>query len=62
MVAAKGAGVMQDQKHKVEGNAHLKISLSGFPKGTRTSSETDGLFQDVTIDRGPATPWASQEN
>jgi hypothetical protein len=46
---------------KIEGNAHLKVSLNGFPKGTRTSSQADGVFKDVSLDRGASMPWASQE-
>ena len=38
--------------HKVEGNAHLKVDLNGFPKGTRTDLTYGGLFTQYTLRKG----------
>jgi hypothetical protein len=57
---ANGGGI-NSQAHKVTGDASLKISLSGFPKGTKTKSEISGLFKTLTMYRGLAAPMADQE-
>jgi hypothetical protein len=49
------------QAHKVTGDASLKISLAGFPKGTKTKAEIGGLFKTLTMYRGMAAPMADQE-
>ncbi len=49
------------QAHKVTGDASLKISLAGFPKGTKTKAEIGGLFKTLTMYRGLAAPMADQE-
>lgn len=38
--------------HKVEGDAHLKVDLNGFPKGTRTDLTYGGLFTRYTLSKG----------
>jgi hypothetical protein len=47
--------------HKVTGDASLRIDLMGFPKGTKTKAEINGLFKTLTIYRGLAAPMADQE-
>src|SRR5260370_3916147 len=41
------------------GSASLAIDLDGFPGGTRTASRADGLFKQVTLNRG--RPMGSRE-
>jgi hypothetical protein len=41
------------------GSASLTIDLDGFPGGTRTASRADGLFKQVTLNRG--RPMGSRE-
>lgn len=36
----------------LSGNAKLTIDLNGFPKGTQTSHSADGIFKEVTLNRG----------
>jgi hypothetical protein len=49
------------QAHKVTGDASLRIDLHGFPKGTKTKSQINGLFKSLTMYRGLAAPMADQE-
>ena len=49
------------QAHKVTGDASLKISMHGFPKGTKTESKINGMFKTLTMYRGLAAPMADQE-
>jgi hypothetical protein len=58
---ANGGGITS-QAHKVTGDASLKISLAGFPKGTKTKAEINGLFKTLTMYRGLAAPMAGQES
>jgi hypothetical protein len=37
---------------RTEGAASLRVSLNGFPRGTRTSTEASGVFGDVETHRG----------
>jgi hypothetical protein len=46
---------------KVIGDASLKISMHGFPKGTKTESKINGMFKTLTMYRGLAAPMADQE-
>jgi len=46
---------------KVEGDASLTIDLNGFPRGTRTKFDYNGIFSGLTLNRGPAMPMANQE-
>jgi hypothetical protein len=48
---ARNAG-MAGGVHKVEGDAHLKVDLNGFPKGTKTDLTYGGLFTQYTLARG----------
>lgn len=41
-----------DASGSMSGNAHLKIDLNGFPRGTRTAHAADGIFKQVTLNRG----------
>jgi hypothetical protein len=36
----------------LNGNAHLTVDLNGFPKGTKTGVKSDGIFKQVTLNRG----------
>ncbi len=45
---ANGGGM----NHTVTGDAHLKVDLNGFPKGTRTDLTYGGLFTQYTLSRG----------
>ena len=45
----------------LNGNAKLQIDLNGFPKGTKTQTQTDGIFTDVKLNRGRSMPLASEE-
>jgi hypothetical protein len=38
----------------LNGSASLTIDLNGFPRGTRTASSHEGLFEQVTLNRGAA--------
>jgi hypothetical protein len=40
---------------RTEGAASLRVTLNGFPRGTRTSTEASGVFGDVETHRGLAT-------
>jgi hypothetical protein len=61
--AARQSGLVgAPMSHKVEGSAHLKIDLAGFPRGTTTRLKNDGeLFKTVQLSRGRAMPPASQQ-
>lgn len=37
---------------KIGGSASVELSLEGFPRGTKSSSGTDGIFSEVRINRG----------
>jgi hypothetical protein len=49
---ARAAGMTGGGPQKVEGDAHLKVDLNGFPKGTRTDLTYGGLFTEYTLSRG----------
>jgi hypothetical protein len=42
------------------GSASLTINLGGFPRRTRTASKADGLFKQVTLNRGRPMASASE--
>lgn len=44
----------------LNGNAKLDITLNGFPKGTRTAHQADGIFKEVQLSRGRQMPMASE--
>ncbi len=52
---------LTQQAHKVTGDASLRIDLHGFPKGTKTKGEINGMFKTLTMYRGLAAPMADQE-
>jgi hypothetical protein len=43
---------------RTEGAASLRVTLNGFPRGTRTSTEASGVFGEVETHRGLATQGA----
>jgi len=59
---AKTSGLFGPAEHKVTGDASLRIALDGFPKGTRTKASADGLFKEVTVNRGRSMGLASQDS
>jgi hypothetical protein len=44
----------------LNGSASLTIDLNGFPRGTRTASSHEGLFKEVTLNRGRPMSTASE--
>jgi hypothetical protein len=50
--ASKAAGMTGSGSQKVEGDAHLKVDLNGFPKGTKTDLTYGGLFTQYTLAKG----------
>lgn len=44
----------------LNGNAKLDITLNGFPKGTRTAHQVDGIFKEVQLNRGRPMLQASE--
>jgi hypothetical protein len=52
---AAGAG----SNSAVTANGSVKISLEGFPRGTRTTTKLAGMFRDINVDRGNSMPWAA---
>jgi hypothetical protein len=55
------SGVTGSGINRVQGDASLRIQLDGFPRGTKTSTEFNGLFKEVSLNRGKAMPVASEE-
>jgi hypothetical protein len=49
---ANKAGMTGGGPQKVEGDAHLKVDLNGFPKGTKTDLTYGGLFTQYTLAKG----------
>lgn len=43
---------------KLTGDAHVRIDMSGAPRGTRTSAAASGMFKSVKLNRGRAMPMA----
>jgi hypothetical protein len=41
-------------------NHNLTIDLNGFPRGTKTALKTEGLFKQVTLNRGRPMATASE--
>lgn len=37
---------------RLDGNARLTIDLNGFPRGTKFAQKADGIFKQVTLNRG----------
>jgi hypothetical protein len=52
------SGALRHQSQKVEGDASLRIDLNGFPRGTKTAHEADGMFKTVKLNRGPSISLA----
>jgi hypothetical protein len=48
-------------QQKLKGDAHVSISLSGFPKGTHTSTKHSGLFTSLRLNRGMAMQSGNKE-
>lgn len=44
---------------EIKGNASLHIKFDGLPRGARTTTKFDGLFSEVTLDRGRAMARAT---
>jgi hypothetical protein len=44
----------------LNGSASLTIDLNGFPRGTRTATAHEGLFKQVTLNRGRPMSSASE--
>jgi hypothetical protein len=61
MASARQAELVHTPQ-KVVGDASLRIDLHGFPKGTKTKAEINGLFKTLTMYRGLAAPMAGQES
>jgi hypothetical protein len=57
---AQKAGFFGTTKHQVEGNAAVHVSFAGLPAGARTRATADGMFKQVSLNRG-RTPMASQD-
>lgn len=55
------SGVTGDGISTLKGGASLKIELEGFPKGTKTQTQFDGLFKEVQLNRGKSMTMASQD-
>jgi hypothetical protein len=56
-VTSGGGGSAQ----KIEGDAHLKVDLNGFPKGTKTDVTYGGLFTQYTLAKGQQMEAAKSE-
>jgi hypothetical protein len=48
------------EPQKVEGDASLRIDLNGFPRGTKTAAEANGMFKEVKMNRGPSMALAGE--
>jgi hypothetical protein len=46
---------------KVSHDLGVRIDLNGFPKGTRTRTSTDGVFREVSLNRGRAGVYANED-
>jgi D-alanyl-D-alanine carboxypeptidase len=44
--------------HALHGRASVDINLKGFPRGTKTAAKTEGIFNEVRLNRGRAVPIA----
>jgi hypothetical protein len=44
--------------HALHGRASVDINLKGFPRGTKTAAKTEGIFNEVRLNRGRADPIA----
>lgn len=53
-------GMKATDAGSLDGNAKLTIDLNGFPRGTRTTQKADGIFKDVTLNRGRPMVTASE--
>lgn len=45
---------------KIEGGAKVQIDLNGFPRGTKTSADSSGIFDQIELNRGRTMPVASE--
>lgn len=52
----------RDKRSQNLGDASVKIALEGFPRGTRTSTSSSGIFKEVSLDRGRVMPVASMDS
>jgi hypothetical protein len=52
----RGAGAQ-----KIEGDASVNINLNGFPRGTKFSTESSGMFKDIKLNRGRQMPDAGED-
>jgi hypothetical protein len=59
--AAKNPVVSGGAAQKIEGDAHLKVDLNGFPKGTKTDLTYGGLFTQYTLAKGQQMEAAKSE-
>lgn len=46
------ASLKSNQATRIDGNAKVRVDLNGFPKGTKTTTDSDGVFKDVELHRG----------
>jgi hypothetical protein len=46
------ATLHSNQFARVEGDARVRVELNGFPRGTKTTASTSGVFSDVELHRG----------
>jgi hypothetical protein len=54
-------GLLGPAAVKVNGDASVKIDLNGFPRGTRATASSDGIFKEVTLNRGRSMGLASED-
>jgi hypothetical protein len=57
---AKRSGLGGPNGGGLNGTASLTIDLNGFPRGTRTATSHEGLFKEVTLNRGRPMSSASE--
>jgi Phage tail lysozyme len=62
--AAKQSGLYDSSSGRPGhmGHASVSVDFTGMPKGVRTKASADGLFKQVTLNRGRAMPLASQDS
>jgi hypothetical protein len=48
------AALLVAHEHRINGGADVNIRLAGFPKGTKTSASSHGIFTKVAVNRGRA--------
>jgi hypothetical protein len=46
----------------VRGDASLTVDLNGFPRSTKTTATANGMFKQVTLNRGRPMAMASEDS